>query len=201
MRSILTHSSSLVVIFPITYIVSLFYILWLLQHEEVLFFQTLAATHMDDKELIESIQKLLIVMQRLDDKIAPLLELDGELFNKRYCGACSCQFFVFLVLCLCLLGCMCLLFQNMKLDFNQWLPYHLSGGGFSLEQACGTKATWWDKLRSTWTYLSLLLPLSLFKFNIWVMPRVLMILFYCKIIAEKCKKSKRVERKCNKVKR
>lgn len=50
------------------------------------FLQTLAATHMEDKELSESIQKLLIVMQRLDHKIAPLLESDGELFNKRFCS-------------------------------------------------------------------------------------------------------------------
>lgn len=47
------------------------------------YFQTLAATNMDDQELTESIQKLLIVMQRLDQKIAPMLEADGELFNKR----------------------------------------------------------------------------------------------------------------------
>ncbi|GAA0169786.1 nucleotide phosphatase [Lithospermum erythrorhizon] len=46
--------------------------------------QTLAATHMDDKELMETMQKLLIVMQRLDEKIAPMLEEDGELFNKRW---------------------------------------------------------------------------------------------------------------------
>ncbi|GFP83077.1 cytosolic purine 5'-nucleotidase [Phtheirospermum japonicum] len=46
--------------------------------------QTLAATHMDDKELNESIQKLLIVMQRLDQKIAPVMESDGELFNRRW---------------------------------------------------------------------------------------------------------------------
>ncbi|KZV38263.1 HAD-superfamily hydrolase isoform 3 [Dorcoceras hygrometricum] len=46
--------------------------------------QTLAATHMDDKDLTDSIQKLLIVMQRLDDKIGPMLEADGELFNKRW---------------------------------------------------------------------------------------------------------------------
>ncbi|KAK2969677.1 hypothetical protein RJ640_025854 [Escallonia rubra] len=46
--------------------------------------QTLAATHMDDKDLTESIQKLLIVMQRLDQKIAPMLEADGEHFNRRY---------------------------------------------------------------------------------------------------------------------
>jgi len=46
-------------------------------------FQTLAATSMDDQELTESMQKLLIVMQRLDEKIAPMLEADGELFNKR----------------------------------------------------------------------------------------------------------------------
>lgn len=39
---------------------------------------------MDDFELTESMQKLLIVMQRLDEKIAPLLEADGELFNERY---------------------------------------------------------------------------------------------------------------------
>ncbi|CAM0880745.1 unnamed protein product [Alopecurus aequalis] len=46
--------------------------------------QTLAATCMNDQELTESMQKLLIVMQRLDEKIAPLLESDGELFNKRW---------------------------------------------------------------------------------------------------------------------
>ncbi|WVZ59150.1 hypothetical protein U9M48_009342 [Paspalum notatum var. saurae] len=46
--------------------------------------QTLAATCMDDQELTESMQKLLIVMQRLDEKIGPLLESDGELFNKRH---------------------------------------------------------------------------------------------------------------------
>ncbi|KAJ6319018.1 hypothetical protein OIU76_014374 [Salix suchowensis] len=46
--------------------------------------QTLAATNMDDQDLTESMQKLLIVMQRLDEKIAPMLEADGELFNKRW---------------------------------------------------------------------------------------------------------------------
>ncbi|KAI5349047.1 hypothetical protein L3X38_001934 [Prunus dulcis] len=46
--------------------------------------QTLAATNLDDQELSESMQKLLIVMQRLDQKIAPMLEADGELFNKRW---------------------------------------------------------------------------------------------------------------------
>ncbi|MCL7043678.1 hypothetical protein MKW94_002073 [Papaver nudicaule] len=46
--------------------------------------QTLAATNMDDQELTESMQKLLIVMQRLDEKIAPMLEADGEHFNKRW---------------------------------------------------------------------------------------------------------------------
>ncbi|KAM1191495.1 hypothetical protein ACFX2I_011959 [Malus domestica] len=46
--------------------------------------QTLAATNLEDQELSESMQKLLIVMQRLDQKIAPMLEADGELFNKRW---------------------------------------------------------------------------------------------------------------------
>ncbi|EEF43198.1 5'-nucleotidase domain-containing protein 4 [Ricinus communis] len=46
--------------------------------------QTLAATNMDDQELTDSMKKLLIVMQRLDEKIAPMLEADGELFNKRW---------------------------------------------------------------------------------------------------------------------
>lgn len=50
----------------------------------ILSFQTLAASCMDDQELTESMQKLLIVMQRLDEKIGPMLESDGELFNKRY---------------------------------------------------------------------------------------------------------------------
>ena len=56
---------------------------WLIQYLLIMHYQTLAATHMDDKELTESIQKLLIVMQRLDNKIAPMLEADGEHFNKR----------------------------------------------------------------------------------------------------------------------
>ncbi|OWM67376.1 hypothetical protein CDL15_Pgr000828 [Punica granatum] len=46
--------------------------------------QTLSTTNMDYEELTESMQKLLIVMQRLDEKIAPMLEADGELFNRRY---------------------------------------------------------------------------------------------------------------------
>lgn len=46
--------------------------------------QTFAATKLDDQELTESMQKLLIVMQRLDEKIAPMLDMDGELFNKRW---------------------------------------------------------------------------------------------------------------------
>ncbi|XP_010482172.1 PREDICTED: 5'-nucleotidase domain-containing protein 4-like [Camelina sativa] len=46
--------------------------------------QTLAATNLDDQELTETMQKLLIVMQRLDDKIGLMLESDGELFNKRW---------------------------------------------------------------------------------------------------------------------
>ncbi|KAL6008848.1 hypothetical protein ACLOJK_022074 [Asimina triloba] len=46
--------------------------------------QTLAATNMDDPELTESMRKLLIVMERLDRKIAPMLEADGEHFNKRW---------------------------------------------------------------------------------------------------------------------
>ncbi|XP_020593552.1 cytosolic purine 5'-nucleotidase isoform X2 [Phalaenopsis equestris] len=46
--------------------------------------QTLAATKMADHELTENMQKLLIVMQRLDQKIGPMLEADGEYFNKRW---------------------------------------------------------------------------------------------------------------------
>uniref|UniRef100_A0A1D1YCH6 Cytosolic purine 5'-nucleotidase n=1 Tax=Anthurium amnicola TaxID=1678845 RepID=A0A1D1YCH6_9ARAE len=46
--------------------------------------QTLAATKMDDQELTETMQRLLIVMQRLDQKIAPMLEEDGKHFNSRW---------------------------------------------------------------------------------------------------------------------
>ena len=46
--------------------------------------QTLAATNLNDEDLTDSMQKLLIVMQRLDEKIAPMLEADGELFNSRW---------------------------------------------------------------------------------------------------------------------
>ncbi|KAJ9699962.1 hypothetical protein PVL29_005685 [Vitis rotundifolia] len=46
--------------------------------------QTLAATNMDNQGLTETMQKLLLVMQRLDEKIAPMLEADGEHFSKRW---------------------------------------------------------------------------------------------------------------------
>ncbi|MQM06308.1 hypothetical protein Taro_039128 [Colocasia esculenta] len=46
--------------------------------------QTLAATNMDDQELTETMQKLLIVMQRLDEKIGPMLDEDGKHFNTRW---------------------------------------------------------------------------------------------------------------------
>jgi len=38
---------------------------------------------MDNENLSQSMQKLLDVMQILDVKIAPMLEADGDLFNKR----------------------------------------------------------------------------------------------------------------------
>ncbi|RVW55922.1 Cytosolic purine 5'-nucleotidase [Vitis vinifera] len=46
--------------------------------------QTLAATNMDNQGLTETMQKLLLVMQRLDEKIAPMLDADGEHFSKRW---------------------------------------------------------------------------------------------------------------------
>ncbi|XP_020220555.1 5'-nucleotidase domain-containing protein 4 isoform X2 [Cajanus cajan] len=45
---------------------------------------TVAQTKLEDEKLTESMQKLHIVMKRLDGKIAPMLEADGELFNKRW---------------------------------------------------------------------------------------------------------------------
>ncbi len=46
--------------------------------------QTGAATGMEDRELAENMQKLLLLMSRLDQKIAPMLEADGEYFNQRW---------------------------------------------------------------------------------------------------------------------
>ncbi|CAK9215609.1 unnamed protein product [Sphagnum troendelagicum] len=46
--------------------------------------QTGAATGMEDRELAENMQKLLVLMSRLDQKIAPMLEADGEYFNQRW---------------------------------------------------------------------------------------------------------------------
>ncbi|XP_068484365.1 uncharacterized protein [Phaseolus vulgaris] len=46
--------------------------------------KTVAATNMDNENLSQSMQKLLDVMQILDVKIAPMLEADGDLFNKRW---------------------------------------------------------------------------------------------------------------------
>ena len=39
---------------------------------------------MDERELAENMQKLLILMSRLDQRIAPMLDADGEYFNQRY---------------------------------------------------------------------------------------------------------------------
>ncbi|KAH9311859.1 hypothetical protein KI387_026894, partial [Taxus chinensis] len=46
--------------------------------------QIRSATEMNDRELTENMQKLLIVMEELDKRIAPMLEADGEHFNKRW---------------------------------------------------------------------------------------------------------------------
>ncbi|XP_024520230.1 cytosolic purine 5'-nucleotidase isoform X2 [Selaginella moellendorffii] len=46
--------------------------------------QTNAATTMDTDELADSMQNLLVLMTRIDQKIAPMLEADGEYFNKRW---------------------------------------------------------------------------------------------------------------------
>ncbi|QCE13639.1 5'-nucleotidase [Vigna unguiculata] len=46
--------------------------------------QTIAATDMDNENLSQSMKKLLVVMQKLDGKIAPMLEADGALFNKSF---------------------------------------------------------------------------------------------------------------------
>lgn len=46
--------------------------------------QTLLVTDMDERELAENMQKMLLIMRRLDQKIAPMLEADGKHFNKRW---------------------------------------------------------------------------------------------------------------------
>jgi hypothetical protein len=38
---------------------------------------------MDERDLAENMQKMLLTMRRLDEKIAPMLEADGKFFNKR----------------------------------------------------------------------------------------------------------------------
>jgi hypothetical protein len=47
------------------------------------FLQTPLVTDMDERELAENMQKMLLTMRRLDEKIAPMLEADGKFFNKR----------------------------------------------------------------------------------------------------------------------
>ncbi|BBN07446.1 hypothetical protein MPTK1_4g03850 [Marchantia polymorpha subsp. ruderalis] len=46
--------------------------------------QTPAANSMDGEVLAEYMQKLLVLMGRLDQKIAPMLEADGQFFNPRW---------------------------------------------------------------------------------------------------------------------
>lgn len=83
---------------------------------------------MEDKELAESMQKLLIVMQRLDHKIAPLLDSDGGLFNTRFYLCLLGQSLTWMACGYCFKG----------LNNGSYL---VSGGVFSREQAYGTKAT------------------------------------------------------------
>ena len=47
------------------------------------FIQTPLVTNMDEREVAENMQKMLLTMRRLDEKIAPMLEADGKFFNKR----------------------------------------------------------------------------------------------------------------------
>lgn len=46
--------------------------------------QTSQASEMDERDVAESMQKLLVIMGRLDQKIAPMLEADGSYFNSRW---------------------------------------------------------------------------------------------------------------------
>lgn len=48
-----------------------------------MYWKIVAATNVNKENLTERMQKLLLVMQILDGKIAPMLEADGELFNKK----------------------------------------------------------------------------------------------------------------------
>lgn len=48
------------------------------------FRQTDEITNMDERELTENMQKLFVLMSRVDQKIAPMLDADGEYFNQRY---------------------------------------------------------------------------------------------------------------------
>ncbi len=45
--------------------------------------KTLQATYVERKELVEEMHKLLSLLGRLDQKIAPMMEADGALFNQR----------------------------------------------------------------------------------------------------------------------
>lgn len=46
--------------------------------------QTDEITNMDERELTENMQKLFVLMSRVDQKIAPMLDADGEYFNQRW---------------------------------------------------------------------------------------------------------------------
>eukprot|EP00250_Pteridium_aquilinum_P031258 c43316_g1_i1 orf=188-2182(+) len=46
--------------------------------------QTPLITNMDERELADNMQNMLLIMRRLDQKIAPMLEADGKHFNKRW---------------------------------------------------------------------------------------------------------------------
>ena len=45
--------------------------------------QTHEATALSEKELTKQMTTLLLLMEQLDKKIVPMLEVDGEYFNKR----------------------------------------------------------------------------------------------------------------------
>ncbi|XP_024383280.1 uncharacterized protein [Physcomitrium patens] len=46
--------------------------------------QTDKITNLDERDLAENMQKLLVLMSRLDQRIAPMLDADGEYFNQRW---------------------------------------------------------------------------------------------------------------------
>lgn len=83
-RCVLTFSANVGCYYSALYCVDTLILVFFVLIFSVFCLQTDKITNLDERDLAENMQKLLVLMSRLDQRIAPMLDADGEYFNQRY---------------------------------------------------------------------------------------------------------------------